>query len=225
MDENNNNIVQEILHDLFSSMEALETQNTAILQFLKDKGIATDEELASHLEQAGKASSVRWRGVRVRADYLFASAIKAAEQVAERESTKPTEPKPESKRDAKQSGGKEIAKGAEQAAESEPMKHAEPKPESKRDAKQLGGKETAKGAEQAATQNAANDQPDNDQPDNDQPENEQPENDKPESDEASAGVEQNVERDIERDVKQDRNRPVEENNRPSKNNNSKEKAA
>ena len=38
MDENNNNIVQEILHDLFSSLEALETQNTAILQFLKDMG-------------------------------------------------------------------------------------------------------------------------------------------------------------------------------------------
>jgi hypothetical protein len=87
MDENTN-IVEEILHDLFSSMEALETQNTAILQFLKDKGIATDEELASHLEQAGNASSVRWRGVRVRADYLFASAIKAAEQAAEKESPK-----------------------------------------------------------------------------------------------------------------------------------------
>ena len=101
MDENTN-IVEEILHDLFSSMEALETQNTAILQFLKDKGIATDEELASHLEQAGKASSVRWRGVRVRADYLFASAIKAAEQ--------------ESKAATKQSGEKETAKDAQPVA-------------------------------------------------------------------------------------------------------------
>src|ERR1700693_5957569 len=99
MDENNNNFVQEILHDLFSSLESLETQNTAILQFLKDKGVATDEELASHLEQAGKASGVRWRGVRVRADYLFASAVKAAEQAAEKESPKPAEGKPESKLD------------------------------------------------------------------------------------------------------------------------------
>ena len=104
MDENTN-IVEEILHDLFSSMEALETQNTAILQFLRDKGIATDEELASHLERAGNASSVRWRGVRVRADYLFASAIKAAEQ--------------ESKAATKQSGEKETAKGAPHVASSD----------------------------------------------------------------------------------------------------------
>jgi hypothetical protein len=116
MDETNNNIVQEILHDLFSSLEALETQNTAILQFLKDKGIATDEELASHLEQAGNASSVRWRGVRVRADYLFASAIKAAEQAAEKESPKPAENKQEAKSATKQSDEKETAKGAQPVA-------------------------------------------------------------------------------------------------------------
>jgi hypothetical protein len=115
MDENTN-IVQEILHDVFSSMEALETQNTAILQFLKDKGIATDEELASHLEQAGNASSVRWRGVRVRADYLFASAIKAAEQAVEKESPKPAETEQESKPTTKQSDKKETAKNAQQVA-------------------------------------------------------------------------------------------------------------
>ena len=107
------NLVQEILHDVFSSMEALETQNTAILQFLKDKGIVTDEEFASHLEQAGMASSVRWRGVRVRADYLFASAIKAAEQAAEKESPKPAENKQEAKSATKQSDEKETAKGAQ----------------------------------------------------------------------------------------------------------------
>ena len=116
MDENNNNIVQEILHDLFASLEALETQNTAILQFLKDKGIATDEELASHLEQAGNASSVRGRGVRVRADYLFASAVKAAEQATEKESPKPAENKQEPKPAVKQRDKKETAKSAQQVA-------------------------------------------------------------------------------------------------------------
>ena len=131
MDENNNNIVQEILHDLFSSLEALETQNTAILQFLKDKGIATDEELTSHMEQAGNASSVRWRGVRVRADYLFASAIKAAEQAAEKESPKPAENKQEAKAATKQSDEKETAKGAQPVAtndkpENDKAENAEP---------------------------------------------------------------------------------------------------
>ena len=42
----NENIAQEVLHELFSSLEALDTQSTAILQFLKRKGIATEEELA-----------------------------------------------------------------------------------------------------------------------------------------------------------------------------------
>jgi len=175
MDENNN-FVQEILHDLFSSLEALETQNTAILQFLKDKGIATDEELASQLEQAGNASSVRWRGVRVRADYLFASAIKAAEQAAEKESPK----------------------------------HAENKQEAKAATKQSDEKETAKGAQPVATTTKS---------ENDQRENDKAEKEKPEADEAGARAEQSVEKDVE----QDRNQPVDENNRPSKN--TKEKAA
>jgi hypothetical protein len=198
MDENIN-FVQEIFHDLFSSMEALETQNTAVLQFLKDKGIATDEELASHLEQAGNVSSVRWRGVRVRADYLFASAVKAAEQVAEKESTKHAEMKPESKPDTRQTGGTETGKGAKQVA-----------------------------AQNAANQQADNERADKAQPENEQPEHEQPQNDKPEADETGARVEQeaeqeveqeaeqNAERDIEQDVKQNRNQRDDADNRPRK---------
>lgn len=34
----NESITQEILHELFSSLEALETQNAAILQFLNGQG-------------------------------------------------------------------------------------------------------------------------------------------------------------------------------------------
>ena len=135
MDENNNNIVQEILHDLFSSLEALETQNTAILQFLKDKGIATNEELASHLEQAGNASSVRWRGVRVRADYLFASAIKAAEQATEKEPPKPTDNTQEAKAATKQSDEKEPAKGARQVGTNAQPKNDQPENDKAENAK------------------------------------------------------------------------------------------
>jgi hypothetical protein len=76
----NEKIAQEILHELFPAFEALETQSAALLQLLKDKGIANEEELAAHFEQAGKASSVRWLAVRVRIDYLLSSAMKTAEQ-------------------------------------------------------------------------------------------------------------------------------------------------
>jgi hypothetical protein len=83
-------IVQEMLHELISSLEALETQNTAVLKFLKDKGIARDEELAPYLEQAGNASGVRWLGVRVRMDHLLSSAMKTAETEAKKPSPKAT---------------------------------------------------------------------------------------------------------------------------------------
>ena len=48
------NVVQEILHELFASLEALDTQTTAIRQFLKDKGIATDQEPGLLSEAGGK---------------------------------------------------------------------------------------------------------------------------------------------------------------------------
>jgi hypothetical protein len=49
--------MQEIFHEFISSLEALDTQNAAISQFLKDKGIAPQQELAPYLERAGNASS------------------------------------------------------------------------------------------------------------------------------------------------------------------------
>ena len=83
MDEN---LVQEILDALFSSLEGLETRTLAILQFIKDKGLATEEELAPHLEQAANASNVRWRAARVKIDYfLLSSAQKLPEEIAEGE--------------------------------------------------------------------------------------------------------------------------------------------
>jgi hypothetical protein len=113
-------IVQEILDALFSSLEDLDTQSTAILQFLKDKGIADDAELASHLQQAGNASSVRWRAARVRIDYLLSGAIKSAEQDAQKKKAsastaeeKPAEKKPAEKESTeKESTEKETAQEA-----------------------------------------------------------------------------------------------------------------
>ena len=84
-------IAHQILDELLSSFEALETQSAAILQFIKAKGIASEEELAPYFEQAGEASSVRWRAARVRINRLASAAIKSAEQSAGKES-KPTAP-------------------------------------------------------------------------------------------------------------------------------------
>ena len=78
-------IAHELLDELLSSFEALETQSAAILQFVKAKGIATDEDLAPYFQQAAEASSVRWRAARVRINRLLSSAIKSAEPRAEKE--------------------------------------------------------------------------------------------------------------------------------------------
>jgi hypothetical protein len=50
------------------------------LQFLKDKGIATDEELVPYLEQAATASNVKWRAGRLRIKHLLASAMRSTEE-------------------------------------------------------------------------------------------------------------------------------------------------
>jgi hypothetical protein len=87
----NEKIMQEILHELFSSLEDLDTRSTAVLQFLKDKGTGGEGDLAPYLKQAGNASSVRWRAVRVRIDYLLSSAMQGTEPVDKKESPKPQE--------------------------------------------------------------------------------------------------------------------------------------
>jgi hypothetical protein len=53
--EMDDKIAQLILDELFSSLENLETQTAAVLQFLREKGGASEEQLAPYLEQAGKS--------------------------------------------------------------------------------------------------------------------------------------------------------------------------
>jgi len=67
----NNDAMKEVLNELFSHLERLETQNEAILQFLKEKKRVTDKQLAPYLEQAGNASNVKWRAARVRINHLL----------------------------------------------------------------------------------------------------------------------------------------------------------
>jgi hypothetical protein len=71
------NAMQEVLKDLLLHLEELETQNGAIILLLKDKGIATDQEFAPHIEKAGNASNVKWRAARARMEHLFLPRDKA----------------------------------------------------------------------------------------------------------------------------------------------------
>ena len=80
MDES---LVHQIIDELISSLEPLETQTAALLQFVKDRGIASDEALAPYLEQASNASNVRWRAFRLRTLALINSATKPPDKEAE----------------------------------------------------------------------------------------------------------------------------------------------
>ncbi|MFZ0478820.1 MAG: hypothetical protein WAL71_06700 [Terriglobales bacterium] len=80
MDSTDSTPADAVLNELCSALEAIETQTGAILQFLKEKGVATDKELAPYLQSAGNASNVRWRAERLRINSLLASALKSAEE-------------------------------------------------------------------------------------------------------------------------------------------------
>src|SRR5438874_7816183 len=78
----NSEIADEILEELSSTLQRLDTQSAALLEFVRDKSIAKDDELAPYLERAAAASAVRWRATRVRMAHLFASAEKTEQQAA-----------------------------------------------------------------------------------------------------------------------------------------------
>jgi hypothetical protein len=80
----NAHLAHELLNELASSLETLEAQQSALLQFLKEKGVVTDDQLAPYLNQAGNASNVRWLAARVRLERIF-SAEAEKEQAAAQE--------------------------------------------------------------------------------------------------------------------------------------------
>jgi hypothetical protein len=88
-------VAQLILDELFSSLEVLETQTAAVLQFLKEKAGSSDEQLAPYLEQAGKASSIKRRAARVRIDYLISGITNPPQKAVERDTAKGEKKSPE----------------------------------------------------------------------------------------------------------------------------------
>jgi hypothetical protein len=83
--ETNPEPLKEILDELFSLLESLETQSLALTQFLKDAGIATDEKLVPYLDRAGNASSVKWRAARARMQYLLSPVPKQSGEKEDKE--------------------------------------------------------------------------------------------------------------------------------------------
>jgi uncharacterized protein YcaQ len=83
-------VAQQLFDELLPSLEALDTKCAALRQFLMDKGIANEAELAPYFEQAANASSVRWRAARVRINHLL-STPKAEENAAETPAAKTSE--------------------------------------------------------------------------------------------------------------------------------------
>jgi hypothetical protein len=88
-------ITDEILEELASSFEKVEAQSAALIQFLKDRKLATDEDLAPYLAQAAGASSVRWRALRVRFARLLSDLEKQGAEAPEQIGARTQKPAPD----------------------------------------------------------------------------------------------------------------------------------
>lgn len=136
---------QELLHELGSSLETLETKQEALLQFLKDKGMVSDDQLRPYLDRAGNASDVRWRAVRVRLEHLLSAENKEEQTFAEKERAQNPSaqwPVKEQKAEARNEGGDEKRQPASEAAMEDTTQNSQTKSDSERDGKDVGSEKS-----------------------------------------------------------------------------------
>jgi len=141
METEPSNPLKEIFEELFGLLESLEAQSMALTQFLKDQKIGNDKKLAPYLEQAGNASSVKWRAARARMEYLLAPMQKEADdkkKEAEKKESEMREPeKNESEKyeraTAQQPAEKPATQGADQAGKAAADADPNAKPAKKAD--------------------------------------------------------------------------------------------
>ena len=151
--ENNPEPIKEILDELFSLLESLETQSLALTQFLKDQGIATDEKLAPYLDRAGNASSVKWRAARARMQYLLSPVPKQTkdeEKDKNKEPEKPPSEKPSEEKQSTEKSSTEQGKSGRSNASKDTAQNAhanagqEQKPAAEDDAKKSEPRQNSK---------------------------------------------------------------------------------
>jgi hypothetical protein len=82
-------LTRELLDEVIPYLEKIEAQSAAVLELLKEKGLATNEQLTAYLEQASNASNVRWRAARLRIERILEASNKNAEPA--KSETKPKE--------------------------------------------------------------------------------------------------------------------------------------
>ena len=138
---------QELLDELGSTLENLETQQGALLQCLKDKGVVTEEELAPYLTQAGNASNVRWRAARLRLARILSGAQQKEEEDKKRQESPAaaTQSAPEKESDQAGSAMKTDTKTEEQKKTEEKKTENEEAKSAEKDSESAGPSEAKPG--------------------------------------------------------------------------------
>jgi hypothetical protein len=67
---------EQVFEEMLPFLETLDAQIGGVIRLLKDKGITTTAEFAQYAQRGDDAGNVRERGMRVRMEYLFSSAVK-----------------------------------------------------------------------------------------------------------------------------------------------------